>query len=199
MYEELKDEGFEIVAVAQDTAGEEAAGPFYDAAEATYTTLIDNKHTLSALYGMVNVPTGVLIDEEGTVVRFDEGTYTREYSAGNLTFGTDDYLPIVRDWVAKGADSEYVQEAADIASAVGQPSDAEARADAAFRLATHFELQGDRERAVTYWRQAQELHPESWNYHRQEWSYDPGTHGAKWFQKFQELEGKPYYAPLNKP
>lgn len=199
MYEELKDDGFEVIAVAQDTAGDAAAGPFYEAAKATFTTLIDTKHTLSALYGMVNVPTGVLIDEDGQVVRFDEGTYTREYQAGTLSFGTNDYLPIVRDWVARGAASEFVQEAAEIADSVGRRTDAEARADAAFRLATHFELQGDRERAVVYWRQAQELNPDSWNYHRQEWSYDPGSAGAKWFQKFQKLEGKPYYAPLRKP
>ena len=65
MYEELKDQGFELIAAAQDTAGEAAAGKFYDRAKATFTTLIDKQHTVSTLYGMVNVPMGVWIDEEG--------------------------------------------------------------------------------------------------------------------------------------
>lgn len=63
LYEELKDKNFEIVAVAEDTAGEAAAGPWYDKAMATYTTLIDRDHVVSSLYHMVNVPTGVWIDE----------------------------------------------------------------------------------------------------------------------------------------
>ena len=61
--------------MAQDTGGEEAAGEFYDAASASYTTLIDVGHTVSSLYNMTNVPTGVWIDEEGQIVRINEGTY----------------------------------------------------------------------------------------------------------------------------
>ena len=185
--------------MAEDTEGEKAAGKFYDAAKATFTTLIDTKHTLSSLYGMVNVPTGVLIDEEGTVVRFDEGAYSRKYEAGKFTFGTDEYLPIVRDWVKNGAASPYVQEPGELSGLVARRTEAQARADAAFRLGSFFELQGDEERARGYWLQAQELNPDSWNYHRQEWSYTPGKAGMKWLQKVQKLEGKPYYEPLALP
>ncbi len=192
-------ENFEIIAVAEDTEGEAVAGKFYDAAKATYTTLIDTQHTLSSLYGMVNVPTGVLIDEEGTVVRFDEGAYSRMYKAGALEFGSDEYLPIVKDWLINGADSPYVKPAGELSALVAKRTASEAKADAAFRLGSFFELRGDEERAKKYWQQAQQLHPESWNYHRQDWSYDPAEAGAKWIQKFRALDGKPYYEPLALP
>ena len=185
--------------MAEDTAGEQAAGPFYDAAEATFTSLVDPRHTLSALYGMVNVPTGVLIDEQGTIVRFDEGTYSRKYETGSLSFGTDDYVPMVRDWVKRGAASRFVRSPRELRAQLEGMSASEAEADAAFRLGTYFELQGDRPRAERYWREAQRLNPDSWNYHRQEWSYDPSAHGAKWLAKYQELGGKPYYAPMVVP
>lgn len=148
---------------------------------------------------MVNVPTGVLVDEQGTIVRYDEGTYSRKYEAGNLSFGTDEYVPMVRDWVKNGSASRFVRAPRELAAQLGKASSAEAKADAAFRLGSFFELGGDRERAEQYWEQAQALNPDSWNYHRQDWSYAPAEAGAKWFEKFQTLEGKPYYAPMATP
>ena len=75
------------MAAAQDTGGEAAAGKFYAAAKATYATLIDPQHLVSSLYGMVNVPTGVWIDEQGRMVRPLETAYTmnRTMSLGGKT------------------------------------------------------------------------------------------------------------------
>ena len=58
--------------MAQDTGGVPVAKPFYDAAKATFTALVDVNHTVSSLYDMVNVPTAVWIDETGKIVRHDE-------------------------------------------------------------------------------------------------------------------------------
>lgn len=199
MYERIGGEGFEIIAVAEDTEGEAAAGRFYDAANATFTTLIDQKHTLSSLYGMVNVPTAVWVDEQGKVVRFDEGAYSKKYQAGSLSYGTDTYVPMLEDWVEHGAASRYVQEPDQLSSLVAQRTENQAKADAAFRLGSFFELSGDKERATRYWQQAQELHPESWNYHRQEWSYTPGDAVRKWLEKVRAQGDKPYYEPMSLP
>lgn len=59
----LKDRNFEIVAAAQDTGGEAAAGRWYDQAQATYTTLVETRHSVSSAYQFINVPMGVQIDE----------------------------------------------------------------------------------------------------------------------------------------
>ncbi len=187
------------MAVAQDTGGEAAAGEFYDAADAKFTALIDPRHTVSALYNMVNVPTAVLIDEQGVIVRHDEGAYTREYAFGDLSFGTDDYLPAVRDWVENGSASVYALGPDELAPDIRARTSDEALADANFRLAAHFHLAGDAELANSYWEVAQTLNPNSWNYHRQDWSFTPDDAGANWVAKFEELGDQPYYRPLNLP
>ncbi len=154
---------------------------------------------MSALYDLVNVPTGIMIDEEGRIVRIDEGTYTKKYKAGALEFGTDEYLPLLRDWVANGAESAVARSASEARRNIERPDDKQNRAQAAFRLGVYFHEQADAERADRYWQMAQELHPESWNYHRQDWSFTPEEAGANWLRKFQELDGKPYYRPMDLP
>ncbi len=65
LYAELKDKNFEIVSVAEDTAGVKAAGPVIRAAKPEYTVLVDSTHVVTRLYDMVNVPTAVWINEQG--------------------------------------------------------------------------------------------------------------------------------------
>ncbi len=163
--------------------------------------MIDTRHTLSALYDLVNVPSGVMVDEEGRVVRLDEGTYTRKYTAGALEFGTDEYVPMLRDWLEKGEASAYVKSPAQMAEELSSltRNRAEAEADAHFRLGVYLYELGDEAAARRQWEAAQELHPDSWNYHRQDWSFDPSEAGRRWFEKFQSLEGKPYYRPMVEP
>lgn len=199
MYEELRDESFELVAVAEDTGGEAAAGPFYDAAEATFTTLLDPTHLVSSLYNMTNVPTGVMIDEEGRIVRWDEGAYSRTYQAGDLEYGTDEYVPALRDWVANGEASSVALAPEEVAERYGERSAAEQQADAWFRLGVYFQRRGETELADRAWSEAQRLHPWSWNYHRQDWSFTPETAGRNWFEKVRTLEGRPYYRPMELP
>ena len=74
-------------------------------AEATYTTLIDTTHKISSLFNLVNVPSGIWVDENGQIVRINEGTYAELHKLGNFEFGTDEYTPAVRDWAINGADS----------------------------------------------------------------------------------------------
>ena len=74
----MQDASFEIIAVAQDSGGLPAAKPFYDKAKASFTCLIDVGHRVTALYGMINVPTGVWIDEEGRMVRPPEVAYSEQ-------------------------------------------------------------------------------------------------------------------------
>ena len=188
-----------ILAVAEDTGGAEAAQEFYEAAKTTHPALIDTHHTVSALFNLVNVPSAVLIDEEGRIVRMDEGTYTRKYETGNLSYGTDEYLPMIRDWVKKGAESEHVRSTEEMAAelATWKRSQDESLADAHFRLGVYFKEAGADDKAAHHWQEAQRLHPESWNYHRQEWTFEgAAAAGRRWFEKVQTLEGKPYYRPI---
>src|SRR5258706_13443905 len=61
-----------VVAVAMDSREGDPL-PWIDAAKPTYPTLIDREHRLAELYGIVNVPQAVWIDEAGRIVRPAEG------------------------------------------------------------------------------------------------------------------------------
>ena len=191
--EKINDEDFIIIAAAQDSGGESVAGTWYDQAKATYITLVDENHTISSLFNLVNVPSAVWIDESGRVIRIDEGAYAQTHKMGDFEFGRDDYAPMVLDWADNGANSQY-------ASGNAVPdlslSNDQARAEANFKLAVFFYKRGDEVKANKYWRTAQSLRPESWNYHRQDWSFTPEEAGANWTEKFQSMEGKPYYRPI---
>ena len=68
LYEELKDRNFTVIAVALDSRDGDPL-PWIEAANPTYPCLIDREHRVADLYGMVNVPEAVWIDERGRVVR----------------------------------------------------------------------------------------------------------------------------------
>ena len=197
IYEELKSENFEIISVAQDTGGEEAAGYIFDDANVSYTAIIDVNHQISSLYNLVNVPSGVWIDEQGSIMRINEGTYAKEHMNG--AWGTNDYVPIVRDWVKKGADSEYVWDRDKVRESIVQRTPEAERAQPAFRLGGYYFTNDNDEKAEQYWTMAQELDPTSWNYLRQDLLYEEGgSAGPEWRARREKIEGAGgnYYAPL---
>ena len=65
---ELHPKGLEVVTVALDVDPEEAR-PSIEAVRPDHPTLIDSAHVLDARFGVVNVPNGVWIDEDGMIVR----------------------------------------------------------------------------------------------------------------------------------
>jgi hypothetical protein len=189
------------VAAAQDTGGEAAAGKWYDQAKATFTTLIDVQHAVSTAYQFINVPMGIWIDEKGRVVRPAEPAWTTNQT---LKIGADKsivtegepYVAALRDWVKNGERSVYALSDEEFAARVKPRSAAEMEADASFKLAVWFHEHQNGELAAKYFVHAQELNPDDWNYHRQEWSFTPQEAGKKWMEKFQKLD-QPYYPKLD--
>ena len=57
---------------------------------------MDEAHTISSLYNLVNVPSAVWIDEHGRVRRIDEGSYATVHDLNGFKFGREDYAPMVR-------------------------------------------------------------------------------------------------------
>lgn len=187
--------------MAEDTGGVAAAGQWYDRAKTTYASLVDPTHKVSSLYNLVNVPSAVWVDEQGRVLRINEGTYSRTITIGTSTvIGTDEYTPAVRDWVAKGAASSYVWSPEQVAAKIRRRTSDEALAEPTFKLGVHFFQQQDQERARLHWKRAEELFPDSWNFHRQDWTFTAEGSGGKSFQeKRRALGDKPYYAPFDLP
>jgi hypothetical protein len=194
VYEDLADD-LVIIAAAQDTGGAAVAREWYELAKTTYVSLVDETHTVSALYGLVNVPSAVWIDESGTIRRIDEGTYSKLYKTDDFEFGRDDYAPMLADWVANGDASAAVQTPVQLGSWAAK-SDEQALADPNFKLGVYFHRRGDEDKANHYWETAQALDPSSWNYARQDWSFTPEQAGKNFQDKYQTLGDKPYYKPI---
>jgi hypothetical protein len=180
LYDELKDGGFVVIAVALDSREDDAL-PWIEAASPTYPCLIDRDHRLAELYHMVNVPQAVWIDERGTIVRPTEaaGAYegfrgmdrtTREMPAEVAKRTADakaTYLDAIRDWVRRGPASEHAFDPARALAHAPQPTDDEARAHVAFRLGQHLLRHGEAAEGDRWLAEASRLHPDSWAIWRQ--------------------------------
>ena len=151
VYEEINDPNFVLICVAEDTGGEAVAGPIFDAANPTYVQVIDSDHIISSAFNFVNVPSSAWIDEHGKIVRIDEGTYSKIHQFGegdeSISFGNDVYTPALKDWIANGADSRYVQATDTVTANIRAHSFEQLKADAAFRLGNLFRAHGENEKA----------------------------------------------------
>jgi hypothetical protein len=223
--EELRPLGLEIVTVALDTGGVDAAGPWIERAAARHPSLIDAGHTLDELFGIVNVPSGVWIDENGFIVRPPETAYPRRPSfldrevraddpphvrervlaVKRLRIDADTYMHALRDWAQHGAASPYALRPDEVVRRARGRTREEAEAAAHFELAQHLYRQGSQAAAVAHFREAHRLQPENWTYKRQAWSFADPSQGptelyeSDWLSDVQKIGAENYYAPLDMP
>ena len=231
MWQELREElhprGFEVVTVALDTAGADAAKPFVDAAEPSHPSLLDEAHLVDELFGIVNVPNGVWIDEQGVIVRPAEPAFPGRNPvmesfekldlstlppdvAGILAeakkIKTDPagYKAALLDWVDHGAASRYALAPDEVVARSHARSGDEARAAANFELGQHFHRNGDHEAAIGHWREAHRLQPDNWTYKRQAWNFeDPIRQGhtdaydGSWIEDVREIGAENYYPQVD--
>jgi peroxiredoxin len=73
--ESVRPRGIEIVTVAMDAAGPAAGRRFIERAAPQHPSLIDETHLLGRLLGVMNVPSGIWIDEDGVIVRPPEPAF----------------------------------------------------------------------------------------------------------------------------
>jgi hypothetical protein len=203
VWQELRNEfhpnGLEVVTVALDSGGVEAAAPWIERAHAEHPSLVDASHVCDALFGIVNVPMSVWIDERGVIVRPPEPAWpgksmVREFMknapppAGDLDpylvdtleqtkkirVDPSKYLAALRDWVANGEASRFALSADEVLARSRPRPPEESQAAAHFELAQHLWSAGDRGAAVPHFREAHRLQPDNWTYKRQAWSFvDP--------------------------
>jgi hypothetical protein len=95
-------QGLEIVAVALDVDPEQAK-PFMTAEQASYPCVIDSGHACDELFGFVNVPNAVWINEDGVLVRPSEpahpgmNPFTKSFRDMDLTTLPDDALEMMTE------------------------------------------------------------------------------------------------------
>ncbi len=188
-----------LITVALDSKGAEAAGEWIRAAAPEHPSLIDATHRVAALYNMVNVPTGVWIDERGLMVRPGEVAFVdnrwQEYTKSDMTR----YLAALRDWVNTGEQSVFALKPPELRRRLSLPADAHALAAANFGMGEYLHAQGFAEHAIPYFKEAQRLRPESWCYKRQAWQLTDAErfYGTTFQAEVKKLAGRPYYPPLD--
>ena len=68
LYQKLKAEGFEILAVSVDVSGAQAVRPFMEKHRLNFPALTDTDGTVKSLYQTTGVPESFIIDKDGTIV-----------------------------------------------------------------------------------------------------------------------------------
>ncbi len=208
MWEDLRaclfDAPFTVIAVAEEGRGAEQARPWIEQARPSYPCLIDEEHRVSALYGMVNVPQAVWIDERGIIVRPPETAgstdHFRRMDLATRTLAPElaaereaarlAYLNAVRAWVRTGKHALPADEAR---ARLPQVTPEMAMAEALFRLALHLRRQGQVAEAAEYFAEASRLHPESWCMFRDAQTLEPSglAGGAAFWERVRALGDKP--------
>ena len=197
LYQELRAKNFEIISIAQDTGGLKDAGQWIAAAQPTYTVLIDEKHLVSKLYNMVNVPTGVWINEKGRIVRPNEVAFIDDRFKPFSGLDAGPYIRALRDWVEKGDHSVYAMNEDQLRKKLASPDPQLAMGAAEFGLAEHLHKNAHPKEAVLHFKEAQRLNPKSWNYKRQAWALSDAQreYGTTFKEEVEKIGGsKLYYA-----
>lgn len=203
MWQELRDkyhdQGFELVTVGLDSRGTAGCRDFIEAAAPKHPSLIDQHHLVAERFGVVNIPSAVWIDENGMIVRPAEAAPAppKEDTAPNIELPpelpprivemmgfasqirneSEIYHAALEDWVNKGAMSPFAM-SPDKVIERSRPRDMDkSLGHAHFELASHFESIGQHEIAVTHFKEAHRLVPDSWTFRRQAWSLEPGAEG----------------------
>jgi hypothetical protein len=195
LYDELKDDGFLVVTVAIDKSADDAR-PWIEAAAPTHPSLIDTEHRFADLYGIVNVPTAIWIDEHGRFARPNDVAFGNEIFKEFTGFDSAAYLDTVRAWVREGRGALTTEQ---VRAQQMRPSDAEQLARAEFGLAWHLHQRGDVAAATRHFARAGELSPDDFTIRRGSMpilGIDPMT-SPEFMELYQAwtARGRPYYRP----
>jgi len=68
LYQELKDEGFEILAVSVDESGAEAVSPFMEKHKLSFPVLLDTRGEIKNLYQTTGIPESFIVDKNGIIL-----------------------------------------------------------------------------------------------------------------------------------
>jgi hypothetical protein len=187
------------------------------AAAPTYPCLIDERHLLGELFGVVNVPTAVWIDETGTMVRPPETPGTTD-AFRSMNLATREvpreravdhhvrrqvYVDALHDWIERGPASQHVLPPDEVCRRMrGFDRDA-SQAAAHFRLGVWLVQHGERDASQRELDAAVRLQPETWTFRRQKIVLsDPKLTGQlastpEFWQAVQALGDRYYYPPTD--
>ncbi len=219
---ELRPHGLEIVTIALDARGSEAAGPWILKAAPEHPSLIDEAHLVDALFGVVNVPSGIWIAEDGMIVRPPEPAYPRRPAfldravppdasptererielVKSLRVEAERYVAALRDWASstRGRESRYALSPDEVVRRSRPRPIDEATAAAHFALGQALHVRGAQAAAALHFREAHRLQPTNWTYRRDAWSLAGADrellYGTSWVDEVKRQGVENYYPAL---
>jgi len=170
--------------------------PVIEAAAPAHPSLIDTEHRVADLYGIINVPTAIWIDEHGTIVRPNDVAFGNDIFKDLTGFDSAAYLDAVRAWVRDGV---VPFERSEVTQHQMLPSPDEQLARAEFGLAWYLHQAGRTDAAVRHFQRAGQLSPDDFTIRRGSMpilGIDPMT-SPEFLELYQEwtARGRPYYRP----
>ena len=212
----------EVVTVAMDVGGMATVAPWVERAAPRHPSLVDTEHSLGRLFGVVNVPSGIWIDEQGLVVRPPEPAFP-----GQVTFESEGfdglspeeaetrmaltmrvrvsprrYLAALQDWAERGEASPHRLGPEEVVRRSAPTSRESSLAAAEFEIAQHLVSEGHDADAVRHFREAHRLQPGNWTYKRQAWSLadvhqrPTAQYDSDWTSEITRVGPENYYPRL---
>jgi tetratricopeptide (TPR) repeat protein len=150
---------------------------------------------------MVNVPTGVWINEQGRIVRPNEVAFVDDRFKNFTGMDSAPYLNALKDWVEKGNKSAYVMSEDHLREKLTAHDPNITQATAEFGLGEQLYKSGHPTEAIAHFKEAQRLNPKSWNYKRQAYALtSEKDYGTTFRDEVQKIGGsKVYYPPPELP
>jgi hypothetical protein len=187
------------VTFAADAGARSAIEPWIQAAKPTHISLLDPDLTVADLYGVRNVPAAFWIDETGRIVRANDPIYAqRRDPASGQVIRNDRYLDAIRDWVAKGAASRFLQDDVALDKRRRTLSLADVEAQTSFQLGLFIARRGDIAGAQRHFDRARQLAPDLWTFRRQAWSLT-GTDQKTVIEAIRDPGAPAFYPDLDLP
>ncbi len=191
----LSDFGLTVITVSQDSRAADAA-PFIEAASPEHPSLLDPNHIVSHLYGLINVPTAIWIDEAGRIARPPRVEHASNRFAFAHGLDCAPHLASLRRWAETG-ETDFSPDEARLHTMPASFAEQQARANHA--LAWHLYQLGATEEATEHWQAAIELSPHDWTIRRGSmWLRGENPFGTEFAEAWMEWEnaGRPDYAKL---
>jgi len=181
--------------VALDRRAEDTR-PWIEKAQPRHPSLIDTRYVLADLYGMVNVPTVVWIDERGTIVRPNDVAFATDTYKAITGFDAAKSLNAIRAW-ARGETRQPDAEAVRARQSLPTPRHQLARAQ--FGLGRWLYEQGRLAAANEHFTLASDLAPDDWTIKRGSMpmrNLDPFGPDFRTLRAAWAEAGHSYYLPL---
>lgn len=174
----------------------EDARPWIEAAQPTHPSLIDVHYRLADLYGFVNVPTVVWIDERGRIARPNDVAFGSDRFRSITGIDSEKHIAALRAWVKGTAPA---RPEAEVRALQTLPTADEQAARAHFGLALWLAERGRSDAAEPHFVRAGELAPHDFTIRRGSLpirGVDPmGPEFGRMLREWVRA-GNPYYRPL---